>query len=66
MPAAVGSDIVPLESDPALHTVQTVGRLSAVAARRVWANLSARVQQLRANGEEPHTIITQAALALIG
>ncbi|XP_045767324.1 lipid storage droplets surface-binding protein 2 isoform X2 [Maniola jurtina] len=48
----VGNEIVPLENDPALHTVQTVGRLSAVAARRVWANLSARVQQLKTNGIE--------------
>ncbi|XP_013167534.1 PREDICTED: lipid storage droplets surface-binding protein 2 isoform X1 [Papilio xuthus] len=45
-------DIVEAERDPALHTVQTVGRLSAVAARRVWANLAARVNHLRANGVE--------------
>ncbi|XP_013137734.1 PREDICTED: lipid storage droplets surface-binding protein 2 isoform X2 [Papilio polytes] len=45
-------DVVELERDPALHTVQTVGRLSAVAARRVWANLAARVNHLRANGIE--------------
>ncbi|XP_050349194.1 lipid storage droplets surface-binding protein 2 isoform X2 [Nymphalis io] len=44
--------IVTAESDPALHTVQTVRRLSAVAARRVWANLAARVNQLRDNGIE--------------
>ncbi|XP_045535144.1 lipid storage droplets surface-binding protein 2 isoform X1 [Papilio machaon] len=45
-------EIVEAERDPALHTVQTVGRLSAVAARRVWANLAARVNHLRANGVE--------------
>ncbi|XP_039750327.1 lipid storage droplets surface-binding protein 2 isoform X2 [Pararge aegeria] len=50
--SAPGAELAPLASDPALHTVQTVGRLSAVAARRVWANLAARVQQLRANGIE--------------
>ncbi|CAH2085824.1 unnamed protein product [Euphydryas editha] len=48
----VGSEVVAAESDPALHTVQTVRRLSAVAARRVWANLAARVNQLRNNGIE--------------
>ncbi|XP_023948300.1 lipid storage droplets surface-binding protein 2 [Bicyclus anynana] len=50
--SAVSKELVPLESDPALHTMQTVGRLSAVAARRVWANLSARLQQLKTNGIE--------------
>ncbi|XP_047531476.1 lipid storage droplets surface-binding protein 2 isoform X1 [Vanessa atalanta] len=48
----VGAEIVAAESDPALHTVQTVGRLSAVAARRVWANLAARVNALRDSGIE--------------
>ncbi|XP_045449042.1 lipid storage droplets surface-binding protein 2 [Melitaea cinxia] len=48
----VGSEVVAAESDPALHTVQTVRRLSAVAARRVWANLAARVNQLRDSGIE--------------
>ncbi|XP_046967496.1 lipid storage droplets surface-binding protein 2 isoform X2 [Vanessa cardui] len=46
------NEIVAAESDPALHTVQTVGRLSAVAARRVWANLAARVNALRDSGIE--------------
>lgn len=46
----MGAEIVAAESDPALHTVQTVGRLSAVAARRVWANLAVRVNQLRDSG----------------
>ncbi|CAH0724006.1 unnamed protein product, partial [Brenthis ino] len=49
---AVSGEIVPAESDPALHTVQTVGRLSAVAARRVWANLAERVNHLRDSGIE--------------
>lgn len=47
-----GSEVVAADSDPALHTVQTVRRLSAVAARRVWANLAARVNQLRDSGIE--------------
>ncbi|VVC94313.1 unnamed protein product [Leptidea sinapis] len=38
--------------DPTLHTVQTVGRLSAVAARRVWANLANKVNELRSSGIE--------------
>ncbi|XP_045496531.1 lipid storage droplets surface-binding protein 2 isoform X2 [Colias croceus] len=46
-----GTEVVAFENDPTLHTVQTVRRLGAVAARRVWANLAARVTQLRANGE---------------
>ncbi|GBP21599.1 Lipid storage droplets surface-binding protein 2 [Eumeta japonica] len=45
-------EIVAATADPALHTVQTVGRLSAVAARRVWANLAARVHQLKQAGIE--------------
>ncbi|XP_068623108.1 lipid storage droplets surface-binding protein 2 [Battus philenor] len=45
-------EIVEVSSDPALHTVQTVGRLSAVAARRVWANLAAKVNELRNSGIE--------------
>ncbi|XP_045496532.1 lipid storage droplets surface-binding protein 2 isoform X3 [Colias croceus] len=47
-----GTEVVAFENDPTLHTVQTVRRLGAVAARRVWANLAARVTQLRANGIE--------------
>ncbi|XP_038220389.1 lipid storage droplets surface-binding protein 2 isoform X2 [Zerene cesonia] len=47
-----GAEVVAFENDPTLHTVQTVRRLGAVAARRVWANLAARVTQLRANGIE--------------
>ncbi|XP_050677772.1 lipid storage droplets surface-binding protein 2 isoform X2 [Leptidea sinapis] len=49
---AVCTDIVAAESDPTLHTVQTVGRLSAVAARRVWANLANKVNELRSSGIE--------------
>ncbi|CAH2981644.1 unnamed protein product [Chilo suppressalis] len=45
-------EVVQSSNDPAMHTVQTVGRLSAVAARRVWANLACRVNQLRASGVE--------------
>ncbi|XP_041968805.1 lipid storage droplets surface-binding protein 2 [Aricia agestis] len=53
-PEEIGSstDMVAVESDPAMHTVQTVGRLSSVAARRVWANLAARVNDLRQAGVE--------------
>ncbi|XP_063547984.1 lipid storage droplets surface-binding protein 2 isoform X2 [Cydia strobilella] len=43
-------EIVAATNDPALHTVQTVGRLSAVAARRVWANLAYKVNELRQSG----------------
>ncbi|XP_026727209.1 lipid storage droplets surface-binding protein 2 isoform X2 [Trichoplusia ni] len=39
-------------SEPALHTAQTVGRLTAVAARRVWANLAYKVNELRNSGVE--------------
>ncbi|CAH2040189.1 unnamed protein product, partial [Iphiclides podalirius] len=45
-------EVVAATSDPALHTVQTVGRLSAVAARRVWANLANKVNELRKSGIE--------------
>ncbi|KAI5634419.1 perilipin family domain-containing protein [Phthorimaea operculella] len=45
-------EIVAATSDPALHTVQTVGRLSAVAARRVWANLAYKINELRSSGIE--------------
>ncbi|XP_072929369.1 lipid storage droplets surface-binding protein 2 [Epargyreus clarus] len=45
-------DIVPASNDPAMHTVQTVGRLSSVAARRVWANLAIKVNELRKSGVE--------------
>ncbi|XP_075976382.1 lipid storage droplet-2 isoform X2 [Anticarsia gemmatalis] len=41
-----------VSNDPALHTVQTVGRLSAVAARRVWANLAYKINELRNSGVE--------------
>lgn len=44
------SEIVTATADPALHTVQTVGRLSAVAARRVWANLAYKINELRSSG----------------
>nr|AEJ33049.1 lipid storage droplet protein 2 [Manduca sexta] len=46
------TDITPSTADPALHTVQTVGRLSAVAARRVWANLAYKINELRQTGIE--------------
>ncbi|CAH0673839.1 unnamed protein product [Spodoptera exigua] len=46
------NEIVAVSNDPALHTVQTVGRLSAVAARRVWANLAYKVNELRNSGVE--------------
>ncbi|KAI8421186.1 hypothetical protein MSG28_008257 [Choristoneura fumiferana] len=46
----VEGEIVPASADPAMHTVQTVGRLSAVAARRVWANLAYKVNELRQSG----------------
>ncbi|XP_053605971.1 lipid storage droplets surface-binding protein 2 [Plodia interpunctella] len=46
------TEITPMETDPTLHTVQTVGRLSAVAARRVWANLAHKVNTLRTEGIE--------------
>ncbi|XP_013192910.1 lipid storage droplets surface-binding protein 2 [Amyelois transitella] len=46
------SEITPAESDPTLHTIQTVGRLSAVAARRVWANLAYKINELRTEGIE--------------
>lgn len=45
-------EIVAVTNDPALHTVQTVGRLSAVAARRVWANLAYKVNELRNSGKK--------------
>ncbi|KAJ8724602.1 hypothetical protein PYW08_016076 [Mythimna loreyi] len=45
-------EIVAVSNDPAMHTVQTVGRLSAVAARRVWANLAYKVNELRNSGVE--------------
>ncbi|XP_026759700.2 lipid storage droplets surface-binding protein 2 [Galleria mellonella] len=45
-------EIVLATADPALHTVQTVGRLSAVAARRVWANLAYKINELRSSGIE--------------
>lgn len=48
----VTCEIEPATSDPALHTVQTVGRLSAVAARRVWANLAYKINELRNSGIE--------------
>ncbi|NP_001138804.1 lipid storage droplet 2-like [Bombyx mori] len=47
-----GSEITPANNDPALHTVQTVGRLSSVAARRVWANLAYKINELRNSGIE--------------
>ncbi|KAG7309786.1 hypothetical protein JYU34_004286 [Plutella xylostella] len=50
--APATGDIVPATNDPALHTVQTVGRLSAVAARRVWSNLAYKVNELRQSGIE--------------
>ncbi|CAB3235297.1 unnamed protein product [Arctia plantaginis] len=46
------NEIVAVSNDPALHTVQTVGRLSAVAARRVWANLAYKINELRNSGVE--------------
>ncbi|CAK1543825.1 unnamed protein product [Leptosia nina] len=46
------TEIVAVEADPTMHTVQTVGRLSAVAARRVWANLAVKVTELRNSGIE--------------
>ncbi|XP_059054521.1 lipid storage droplets surface-binding protein 2 [Achroia grisella] len=46
------NEIVLASNDPALHTVQTVGRLSAVAARRVWANLAYKINELRNSGIE--------------
>ncbi|KAJ0177631.1 hypothetical protein K1T71_006504 [Dendrolimus kikuchii] len=46
------NEIVAATTDPALHTVQTVGRLSAVAARRVWANLAYKINELRNSGIE--------------
>ncbi|XP_049870803.1 lipid storage droplets surface-binding protein 2 isoform X2 [Pectinophora gossypiella] len=48
----VGSLVVSAHEDPAMHTIQTVGRLSSVAARRVWANLALKVNELRTNGIE--------------
>ncbi|CAH3928824.1 unnamed protein product [Pieris brassicae] len=48
----VSNEIVPADTDPTMHTVQTVGRLSAVAARRVWANLAVKVTELRSSGIE--------------
>ncbi|CAF4819083.1 unnamed protein product [Pieris macdunnoughi] len=50
--APVSTEIVPADTDPTMHTVQTVGRLSAVAARRVWANLAVKVTELRSSGIE--------------
>jgi hypothetical protein len=44
-------EIVTATTDPALHSMQTVGRLSAVAARRVWANLACKINQLRDSGQ---------------
>ncbi|KOB77889.1 Uncharacterized protein OBRU01_03312 [Operophtera brumata] len=41
------SEVAAVTVDPALHAVQTVGRLSAVAARRVWANLAYKINELR-------------------
>ncbi|XP_032515957.1 lipid storage droplets surface-binding protein 2 [Danaus plexippus] len=49
---ARSTEVVPVQNDPALHTMQTVGRLSSVAARRVWANLAQRLHQLRHSGME--------------
>ncbi|KOB77897.1 Uncharacterized protein OBRU01_03314, partial [Operophtera brumata] len=40
-------EVAAVTVDPALHAVQTVGRLSAVAARRVWANLAYKINELR-------------------
>lgn len=51
-PQEQNDEIVPASNDPALHTVQTVGRLSAVAARRVWANLACKINELRKSGIE--------------
>lgn len=45
-------EVTAASEDPTLHTVQTVGRLSAVAARRVWANLAYKVTELRSSGIE--------------
>lgn len=47
-----GNELVAASSEPALHTAQTVGRLTAVAARRVWANLAYKVNELRNSGVE--------------
>ncbi|XP_026330206.1 lipid storage droplets surface-binding protein 2 isoform X2 [Hyposmocoma kahamanoa] len=46
------NEIIAATNDPALHTVQTVGRLSSVAARRVWANLAYKINELRNSGIE--------------
>lgn len=46
------NEIATVTNDPALHTVQTVGRLSAVAARRVWANFAYKINELRNSGIE--------------
>jgi len=46
------SEVAAVTVDPALHAVQTVGRLSAVAARRVWANLAYKINELRNSGIE--------------
>ncbi|CAG4933778.1 unnamed protein product [Parnassius apollo] len=51
-PQEQNGEIVPASNDPALHTVQTVGRLSSVAARRVWANLASKINELRKSGME--------------
>ncbi|KAL0831803.1 hypothetical protein ABMA28_001335 [Loxostege sticticalis] len=51
-PEPAGGEVTEVTADPALHTVQTVGRLSAVAARRVWANLAYKINELRASGIE--------------
>ncbi|CAG4933622.1 unnamed protein product [Parnassius apollo] len=51
-PQEQSSEIVPASDDPALHTVQTVGRLSAVVARRVWGNLASKINELRKSGIE--------------
>ncbi|CAH0582891.1 unnamed protein product [Chrysodeixis includens] len=51
-PGSKSPELVAATAEPALHTAQTVGRLTAVAARRVWANLAYKVNELRNSGVE--------------
>ncbi|CAK1579015.1 unnamed protein product [Parnassius mnemosyne] len=57
-------EVVSASDDPALHTVQTVGRLSAVAARRVWANLASKINQLRKSDVRRYITALLAAVHL--
>lgn len=58
------TDPISKSEDPVLHTVQTVGRLSNKAARRVYTNVSTQLRTLKVQDVKEYVASLIAVLQL--